>query len=849
MNIFDLGKCLRNNGQGLKNMLLLIVTIFALNAFSLNLGYMSPIFSRLCGSVVLLSALLFYYDQIINAKRDKVFLLGFAIVIIAFIMLFLSFKVELWLASLPLFLYGFYLILRSNETNVNELPALVFGSVTYILLYLAILYSSILWRFLQFISLFLSHAIGLQRGFPLSLGSSVEGLPVLLSFISVSISFFAFSKKNIGVLKNFLLLISSMILLIFAFVYLHTTSWLPGEQAIYSIYVLFLLLLIPFLIFIPRFDLKSVDIGDSVPKMRDRAILGILFISLVFMTVSPYSSSDHFGKVVFYEKDCEMNFDLPQFPEDNGYLPQERGFSVGALQLYLRTVGHEVVKYNQTDSKALKDLLTDADILVLMNLNRPMNNNDLQSIWDFVEHGGSLLVFGEHTSMFANDRDFALGRDYLNDILKPTGIRINPDTAEFFSGAWKYVRFPFPHPVTKDLGFGITTSSVGASLDINGSARPVLVGSYAFSDNPNPGEPGHLGDRGYELGEKLGDIILAASDTYGLGNILVFGDTSYVLNPEVPNQYRLIDNSIAWLLSEKSDLLAGLSLISTFAIFFMIMYFIRYLFLSNVISPFPLYTSLILASSIIVSGSINDSLMRISQEEEIADIAWIDHTHLNRFDLDGYTSGSIDGLSLNLIRNGYMPLILSNMDNFDQIHRGKVAIIIAPSRGYTSEEAQMLKKFVENGGLLMISAGYDSEKTLKQLFVALKIDVLDIPLGSPPWIVETHGQSAGVVSEEKLRIYWHKPKFMDAYPVQAEGNYTSITTMRYEGSDYKLIITKDIGKGKVVLIGDSRFLLNENLEYLTLGSGEESKEDYQLQWLGNIELFKGIMSRYRGEIE
>lgn len=847
MNIFDLGKALRNIGQDSEKIFLMIVTIFALNAFSLNLGYLSPVFSRLCGSIGLLSVLLSYYDRIINSRRNGIYLLGSGLIVMAFIMLFLYPKPEIWLASLLLFLCGLYLVLRSNGSNVNELPALVFGSMTYLLLYLAIFHSSMLWRSLQLISTILSHIIGLQRGIPLSVGSSVEGLLVMLSFLSVSISFFAFSKKNANALKNFLLLNISMVLLLFAFIFLQTTSWLPGDQAIYSIYVVFLLLLIPFLIFIPRFNPKSVDLGVPVPKMRDWTILGILFVSLVFMTVSPYISHERFGKVIVYEKDCEMTFDLPQFPEDNGYLPPERGFSVGALELYLRTVGHEVVKYNQTDPRSLKNLLKDSNILVLMNLNRPMNDSDLQAIWDFVEYGGSLLIFGEHTSMFANDRDFALGRDYLNDILEPTGIRVNPDTAEFFSGAWKYARFPIPHPVTSGLESGIATSSVGASLDINGSARPVLVGSYAFSDNPNPSEPGHLGNRDYEFGEKLGDIILAASDTYGRGNILVFGDTSYVLNPEIPNKHGLIDNSMAWLLSEKSDLLAGLSSASTLVIVSIFLYLLRYLFSSNVISLLPLYASIILMVSIVVSASINDSLIRIPQEEELADSAWIDHTHLNRFDLDGYTSGSIDGLSVNLIRNGYMPLILDHENDFEQIMRGKVAIIIAPSRDYTSKETQMLKNFVENGGLLIISAGYDSEKPLRPLFNALDINVLNTPMGSPPWIVETHGQSAGIVSEENLRTYWHKPKFMDAYPVNAEGNHTSIASMKYEGSVYNLIITKGIGRGKVVLIGDSRFLLNENLEYLTLGPEEESKEDYQLQWLGNIELLKNIMGQHRGE--
>jgi hypothetical protein len=504
------------------------------------------------------------------------------------------------------------------------------------------------------------------------------------------------------------------------------------------------------------------------------------------------------------------------------------------------------LKYNETTPDALKEALDGADVLVLMNLNRPMNSSNIQAIWDFLQKGGGLLIFGEHTSMFASDSDFASGRDYLNEILAPTGIRVNPDTAEFFSGAWKYARFPFPHPVTNGLGFGISTSSVGASLDIKGGASPVLIGPYAFSDSSNPSEPGHLGNRDYEFGERMGDIILAASDTYGLGKVLVFGDTSYVLNPEVPIKYRLIDNSISWLLSNRSDLLELLSSLSISIIFLLVLYMARNLSVNNHASPLILYAALVLPASLIISGGINASLIKMPEGNEITDIAWIDHTHINRFDLDGYTPGSVDGLCLNLIRNGYTPLILDYQNDFGRILRGEVSIIIAPSKGYTSEEIRTLKSFAMNGGLLIISAGYDSEEPLRSLFSELDINVLKIPLGSPPWIVETHGQSAGIVSEENLRKYWHKPKFMDAYPVVAEGNYTSIASMNIEGSDYDLIIAKKIGRGEVVLIGDSRFLLNENLEYLTLGP-EESKEDYQLQWLGNIELLKGIIDQYRGK--
>jgi hypothetical protein len=311
MTIFDLDERFRNIGQRFKKIFLIILIIFAVNAFSLNLGYMSPIFSRFCGFIALLSALLLYYDQVVNARRNRSSILGLALICMAFIMLFLSLRAELWLASLLVFLCGFYLVRRSTKPDAEVLPAISFGGMIYILLYLGVHYNSLLWRSMQLVSLFLSGIIGLLRGTPLSLGPSVEGLFVLISFISCSLSFLAFSKKNGDTLKNFALLNISMILFLLIYIFFQTTPWLSGEKAIDSAYVLFFLLLIPFAVFISKFDLRSIDPESSLSGARNNAILGLLLLSLILLTVFPYSSSGHLGKVIVYEKDCEMNFDLP----------------------------------------------------------------------------------------------------------------------------------------------------------------------------------------------------------------------------------------------------------------------------------------------------------------------------------------------------------------------------------------------------------------------------------------------------------------------------------------------------------------------------------------------------------
>ncbi len=831
--------------EGLERIVPAILVIFALNSFSLNFGYMSPYFGHYIGSLSLLSLLVFYLSSPIKMIWCKTTVMGVSLIFIATALVLLFSRIEFWLSSLSLFICGLDLILRSKGIIAKELPAIALGSLIYTTLYIYIYYNAFLWSSVQIISTSFSRFIGFLSGVPLALGPSVGGLFVLLAFISFSISFLIFSEEKSADVKTFLLLVGSLIISFALYTFLFTTPWMGSESAVHVLYIVFLFFSLIFSFFISKFHLVTVDQGNLLPGPRAWQILFIIFSSFLLMTTFSYSSHGNSGNVVFYEKDCEMNFDIPQFPKDNEYLRPDRGFSIGAFELYLKTIGYDVIKFNETNITTLKEVLKGADALVLLNLNKPMNSTDLKSIWDFIEQGGSLLVFGEHTSMFVDDHDFELGKDYLNDILKPTGIRVNSDTADYPSGCWKYAVSPMPHACTRGIGFEITTSSVGASLSISGNAKPVLIGKYGFSDNPNQSEPGHLGDRAYEKGEKLGDILLGASDEYGRGKVLVIGDTSYVLNPEVATKYKLLANLVAWLLSEKSEPLALLSSLSFLLPLILVFYILRYNRHRGIAIFSIAYASLAIAASLMVSGSINDSLMDTSHGIEKMDIGWIDHTHLNRFDLGGYTAGSIDGLTTNLIRNGYMPLLFNDEKDFSSILKGRSFFIIGPSKRYTWDEVQTLKDFVSGGGLLVISAGYDSKEPLDILLNEFGMNISRIPLGSPPWIVETHGQTSGVISQENLDKYRHKPKFLDAYPLEASGNYTSITSLKHDGIIYNLVISKAFGSGEVVLIGDSRFLLNENLEYLTIGPGE-TKTDYQLQWLGNIELLKGIISQFKG---
>jgi len=823
----------------------IILILLSLNLFSLNMGYASPTFMRFCGLVSLVTALSIYINLYKKTYDTKISVAGASLILLSFLALIFTDKPELWIASLIVFICGLDLLLRSAGCIEAHLPALALGSSFYVVFYIFCLNDPFIWRCVTDLSHAISLASGRVTGIPTTFGPTISGIPVLLTFFCFLASFFILSEKRPARPKK--TLIASLVGLTVAYAVFFLTAisiWATADKFMDLIPLVFFVLLVPFLIFVWRIKIQSVDLGTSVPSREQAAILAMLFFAILPISVFPYYSDGSIGKVLIYERDSEMGFEIPQFPEGNQSFAPDDGFSVGAIKIYLENMGCSVDALNSTDTRNLKDALEDANVLVLLNLKKAFSSADQQMIQEYVGDGGSLLVFGEHTSMFVSDQEFLSGRDYLNDLLGPMGIRINRDTADFIPDHWMYAASALPHAVTRNLGFDLTTSSVGASLNLSGTARPLIIGRYAFSDRSNPTQPGHLGDRIYEKGETLGDLTIAACDRYGDGKVLVFGDTSYIFNNELPFKYNLIYNSISWLVSSEFDYAAytgWASALILLTIFGIVVGKHR----PKITMQFLTSIAFVVAFSLAASGSINGSLIKAPAESG-ADLAWIDHTHLNQFNLENYRDDGIAGLTLNLFRNGFLPQVQQTGKCSPDIAKGSVSIIIAPNEHYAAKEASQYREFVEAGGLLIVSAGHKSASSMDLILRDFGLQIGDLPLGSFPWIEQTHAtKGQAIVSAENLKRYWHRPKFMEAYPVLAEGEYKPIAWMRYNGDTYNLIIEKKVGKGSVILIGDSRFLLNENLEQLSQGIGKETRTQYQLQWFGNIELLRRILAEHK----
>ncbi|MDY6986140.1 MAG: Gldg family protein [Candidatus Thermoplasmatota archaeon] len=806
--------------QGLKEYLALFIFLFSLNLLSLNFIAYSQEYLRVAGLLFSIVAFLLLFDREKVVKKDA--LIGVVLIALSLLTLFAFQAKELWVLSLLLFILGTERITRKGTTI--SAGVLLYSLILILYKYTAVNFSAF--------SIALTSSLGTLIGRPTALGTAPSGFWIFLSFILVG---FTIIIINRNILRFFIFLLSSFGVWILSLLFYNL--FFSFTTIFFYQLLLFVLLAILTIFFVKKTGETKIKTKAETTKFRAGAIVMVVLVSvsLILLTLSPLlvTGTGKTGKVVFYEKNCVMGFDLPTYPE--GALEPYNGLSIGAMALFLEKLGYGIEHFTQETEETLQDLLADASVLVLINPENPYPADEIGWIEEFVRNGGGLLVFGEHTNMFVDDAAFQSGHHPLNDVLSFTGIRVNPDTADWPHGYWGRPLEILPSPVTVGLDEDyLWISSVGASLDLNGSAKPLIVAKYGFSDDPDPFSPGHLGNREYELHERLGDVVLAASDEYGDGKVLVFGDTSYVFNDAVPSKWRLISNSFNYLTGTeiKSIGTIGATLLVLSVLIFIFLIFISG---SGDRTDFHILISLFLIVSMIAPPMFASTDTDIKGQE----IAWIDYTHMNKFNLAPSEDDGLEGFCINLMRNEYLPLI---MDEQSLLEKGKILVIIAPAMRYSGKEAEMVERWVKNGGVLVLSAGAGERDNVKTILDVFGADIGDLPLGPVPWIMETHGRME--VSQENLTKYWNKPKFMEAYPVYCSGEYKSYASLNYEGERYDLIVGKKYGDGAFILIGDPRFLHSQNLEKEL--NPQSPEPQYLLQWAGNIGLIKEIFTDLGG---
>jgi hypothetical protein len=456
----------------------------------------------------------------------------------------------------------------------------------------------------------------------------------------------------------------------------------------------------------------------------------------------------------------------------------------GLLPNSLRALDYQVT----VDSLLTAETLRNAHVLVVINLHRTLDGQEQQTIARFVENGGSLLVLGDHTG---------LGEMMppLNDLLKGTGIQFNFDSGHYLKDGWNHAFELMPHVINSaienenDVGV-----SVGASLAILPfKAKPVLTAKYGFSDWGNwlNKQNAYLGDRRYNPGELLSDIVLVAEGKWGKGKILVFGDTSSLQNGSMARNFTFVDGMLHWLAASEGDarqlprtVIGAVLLLATAGLFLLTLRNHK-----NMAMVMIAFTGL--ASGFLFTGAL--AARANHQTVPRGNVAYIDMAHLERFEI--YGDGGIWSLLYTLMRSDYLSFVHPRF-SAPALRESKALFKIAPVKSLSEAKLRLVDEYLRAGGLVVWAVGYEEKEGSENFLRKYGLAIDNVPLGPVPKDQTDRG------------LYFHK-----AWPIV----FTDSTAVEVlcSGWGYPVIVAKRIGKGQLVVIGDSEFLWARNLEGAT----------------------------------
>jgi len=439
--------------------------------------------------------------------------------------------------------------------------------------------------------------------------------------------------------------------------------------------------------------------------------------------------------------------------------------------------------------KDVPDPLHPEQILVFTNLDEPLEQKTRQRIWQFVERGGKLWVLGDHT--FIKN-----GRNHINDLLSPAGIALNHDSAQFHPQGW-FNSYRFrqgtPFASLEDRAENRTAILVGASLAVKSPAQPFIMGRFGYSDRGPmlPDEKrGYLGDFEYQPEERLGDLVLVAGQTYGRGRVLVFGDTTSFFNNNLTRSYELLRGVLSWF-GEYHGWSVGSTRLGQVCIGLLVLLCLTLI----VATPRLSYVSIMTLSTTLALSLVDHrptGLLAIDVDYARARLALIDFSHQPYASRHSSMKSGLHGLSINLMRHGKLPAVMNRWDR-DLLNAAGLLVLNAPQRPFTSRERLDIMAFMKRGGTVLMTCGFPHEEASRPLLQQLKLRVRGLPLGR-----FFDRQALG-----------NNVSFMSAWPIEVENSSASVLCAYDE---WPLIAEMRVGAGRFVLIADSEFLHNRNLE-------------------------------------
>ncbi|NQU25533.1 MAG: hypothetical protein HQ567_29970 [Candidatus Nealsonbacteria bacterium] len=477
------------------------------------------------------------------------------------------------------------------------------------------------------------------------------------------------------------------------------------------------------------------------------------------------------------------------------------------------------------------------DVLLLIHPDQPWPKEQTNWIVDYVRGGGAVLVAAEarrleHAADTADSTAKPASQSTFNELLDSLGttMRVRNDTAVAAADHWEYCVEQPTHPIAAGIDRRRNRFAMarGCSIEIGPAARPLLVGRWAWSD------PGSRVDETasrwgggstttptwaeYDPGEPLGDLVLAAEQPIGDGRVVVLGNTGALRNDGLPVAYPLVGRLLGYLANKAPSPFSWWRQLLALTAVVTLVGLSIYRF-----DPWRAAAAAIaLSVSLVACAVATHSAGRVIPDgtrHKPNNLAYIDASHLEAYSNDTWDHRGVGGLTRNLARNGYLPLLLPEL-SADRLEHAGLLISIGPARPFSKAEVETVNDFVNRGGSLICMVGAEESRGSAALLDRFQFTVSPMPL--PPEIDEPEPT---LLARQPSPDQWptsfsiaagDSQVLLQAYApweVKCDTHDWTVIAWHTERSQQRhYVVTRPVGEGYVAVIGDTLFATNGNLE-------------------------------------
>jgi len=525
----------------------------------------------------------------------------------------------------------------------------------------------------------------------------------------------------------------------------------------------------------------------SAPKINKKpfpfyALYALTSTFLIFLLVS-FSSFDPFAS----PKNNIVAYDGYHSSLKSIYFKNET--TIHSTLRYLNSIGYTSLIVNEAIST---NTLKGISVFIIDTPNKNFSSTEIGHLMKFVEEGGGLFILGDHTNVLNCYMT-------LNPLLNRFGTKLNFD----YSMLWE------PH-FSSLAGLNSFEGTAGGTLSLRTWEGIIFYSlkytTWADLGDWNASDQAYIGNLAPEENEEYGVLPICAAINYGNGRVVVISNSDSMNGLFIPYNHKFLAKTIDYLNYKNS--------------FIRTSYFRTFLFLFILLGIIKLRLSFI--TIFLISLSIT---LLILQIHAVLPIRSLPTENLIALDVG---HGNVEGYGPpHLYKNiffvvfaqhyGFNPVLVENIPENLEIY--KAYVTMGPTLPFSAEEAQKIKEFVENGGVLIVFDGYHADTPTKT-----SNDAGNSLLKT--FNMSLSGQLLGETSYSGNTTWNYETAYrietrVEAKPASSElmndvnGSITMYSATQVQGGtpiaaykDKPVISIKNIEKGYVLVIGDHTIFRN-----------------------------------------